>query len=155
MQLTFQKEGKCAVGTVTCKWVTPELSCHFANLDLSHIHSLTILVMASPGKRELQLRNCPREVSLWACLWGIFLSDDWHGWAQPTVGHPGQVVLGCVRKQAEPATGSNPGSSTPPWLLPCVPDFLWWRMDYVGTHKPNKPFPAQVVLVTRYPDLGL
>ena len=47
---------------------------------------------------------------------------------------PGLVVLGSIRKQAEQAMGSKPGSSTPPWplhqLLPpgsipgSCPDFL-------------------------------
>jgi hypothetical protein len=48
------------------------------------------------------------------------LINDWYARVQATAGGAicGQVVLGCVRKQAEQAMGSDPVSSIPPWPLP-------------------------------------
>lgn len=48
-----------------------------------------------------------------------FLINDWCGRTQPAVGSaaPGQVVLGCIRKQTEQTTESKPVSNSPPWLL--------------------------------------
>jgi hypothetical protein len=47
----------------------------------------------------------------------IFLENNQCGRVQPTVGSaiPGQVVLGCVRKEAEQAMESKLVSSIPPW----------------------------------------
>lgn len=55
---------------------------------------------ASSGKREPRLR---KSFILLASLWGIFPMNDWCGRALTTVGDtiPGQLVLGCMRKQAE------------------------------------------------------
>ena len=73
---------------------------------------------------------------------------------------PGLMILGSIRKQAEQTRGSNPVSSTPPWLLHrllppgfCpvwvpVQNFLWWWTAMCKC-KLNKPFPPQLVFWSR------
>jgi hypothetical protein len=65
---------------------------------------------------------------------------------------PGQVILGCIKKQAEQAMRSKQVSSISLWLLlqflPLVssPEFLPWlplMMDY----EPKKSFLLQVVFI--------
>ena len=65
------------------------------------------------------MRKCLSQIGLLSSLWGIFLINDRWGRAQPTVGgaSPEQMILGCIRKQAEQAMGSKPASSVPPWPL--------------------------------------
>lgn len=41
--------------------------------------------LGSPGKRELQLNNCPGQVVLWPCLWDTFFMAHWCGRFWPTV----------------------------------------------------------------------
>lgn len=53
------------------------------------------------GQKEPQLRNYLTQTVLWACLWNIFLVNNWYGKYQPTAGSGSafrQVVLGCIRK---------------------------------------------------------
>jgi hypothetical protein len=47
------------------------------------------------------------------------LVNDSYGRAQPIVDSaiPGQIDLGCIRKQAEQAMRSKPANNTPSWAL--------------------------------------
>lgn len=38
---------------------------------------LTWQKLKSSGKKKLQLRNCFQQISLWACLWDLFLAAHW------------------------------------------------------------------------------
>jgi hypothetical protein len=58
---------------------------------------------------------------------------------------PGLVVLGSIRKQAEQARGSKPGSNILPLTyVSSSPDFLWW-WTAMWKCKLNKPFPPQLI----------
>lgn len=50
--------------------------------------------------RKCWLGKLFHQISLPASLWGIFLINDWHQWAQPAAGgsNPEEVHLGCIRK---------------------------------------------------------
>lgn len=92
-----------------------------------------------------------------ASLWSIFLVNDCCGRAQNTLGgiNPRQMVLTCLRKQAEQATGSRLVSSTLhglcfsscsrflPWVRPWVPSVMDYELRVVGW---NKPFSPQAAL---------
>lgn len=69
------------------------------------------------GKREPQLGNGLPRPGLRACLW-IMLGNDLSGRTQPTVSgaSPGQVMLGCRRKQAGQQQASKQHVA-PPWPL--------------------------------------
>lgn len=83
----------------------------------------------TPGKRELELSDYRYQIG----LWGMLLSAEWCGRAQPTIDGttPGKVVLGCVRKQAKHR--SEEQASVPLWsllqFLPpgSCPGFSLWR----------------------------
>lgn len=53
----------------------------------------------TPGKRDLQLKNCLRQPGLWVCTWGIAWTAGSRWRAQSTAGEiiPRQVVPGCIR----------------------------------------------------------
>lgn len=61
---------------------------------------------------------------------------------------PGQVGLGCVRKQAEHEPVHKPVRRVPLWcllqLLPWLPTTTPSGIDCPGKHRSNKPFPPQV-----------
>ena len=59
-----------------------------------------------------QLRNYLHKIGLWKL---VFLVNDGCGRTQPAMGSaiPGQVVLGCMKKQAEQATQSKAVTSIP------------------------------------------
>ena len=63
--------------------------------------------------KELPLAYWPIGVSV-----GLFLFNDLLGRDHPTIaGTPEQVVLGCIRKQAEKAIESKSVSNILPWSL--------------------------------------
>lgn len=97
--------------------------------------------LKSPGKGEPRLRNGLYQLALRACLWGICWICTVHNTT------PGQVVMGCTRKQTEPTMGSEPGSSLPPWfLLPFFEHLPWILLMVANKRKPNKRFPPQAAL---------
>lgn len=106
--------------------------------------------LKSPGKGEPRLRNGLHQLALRACLWGICWISGCCGKAQCTVHNtttPGQVVMGCIRKQTEPTVGSEPGSCLPPWsLLPFLEHLPWLLLMVANKRKPNKRFPMQAAL---------
>lgn len=61
---------------------------------------------------ELHLRNCIHKIGLWASLLVIFLIRYSRGKIQQNVvgTTPGQVVLGCIRIQAEQAMRKKTGN---------------------------------------------
>lgn len=82
-------------------------------------------VSANLGQAESPERHC-----------GHFLNDRCRR-AKSSLGSttPGQVALGCIRKQAEQAMAIEPVSSIPSWLLlSSCPDFLCELEVY---HKPS------------------
>lgn len=64
--------------------------------------------LASPGKRQHQLRACFHLTGRWQDCGGHFLI---HGWSEAPAlcgrATPGQVVLHCIKVQAEWGTGTN------------------------------------------------
>lgn len=76
-------------------------------------------------------------------LWGIFLTNDRYRRAKSSLGSttPGQVALGCIRKQAEQAMAIEPVTSIPPWLLlsflPWLPIVMDCELEVY-----NKPSPT-------------
>lgn len=82
-----------------------------------------------PEKREQQLRSNDLQVS----LRGIFLISDWFGGKDHCgVTTSSQVILRCLREQAEQAMESKSVGSTPPWHVHCLEFLLWlpWVMEY-------------------------
>lgn len=73
--------------------------CHYSlgnsNGGVRMLWQLILVVNLHPGRG-----NYLHENSLWASLWGIFLTCNWYKRAWPTVGNtiPRQVGLGCMRK---------------------------------------------------------
>lgn len=65
--------------------------------------SLTWTDLSISEEKESQERSCFPENVLRACLGGIFLIVDGggHAWLTVRGAAPGQVVLGCLVKQAE------------------------------------------------------
>ena len=64
--------------------------------------------------------------------------------------HPGLVVLGPIRKQAEQALGSKPGSITlQVYISSCVqiPALIFFDDGLIWKSMPNKPFPLQVTFL--------
>jgi hypothetical protein len=64
-------------------------------------------------RKELQLGKCLHEIQ----LWGIFSISDQEGRFPCGWDHPGLVVLGSIREQAEQARGSKPVKNISPWPL--------------------------------------
>lgn len=83
----------------------------------------------SREKKESQLSNHLHQTVLWACLWSIFLVNDWGGRVEPTVvaPTPGQMVLGS--KKSKLSTRNKPVGSIChrflPLLLHEVLPWLW------------------------------
>jgi len=98
------------------------------------------------GKKALSLRNCPPCVSLWACLWGIFLIANWcrRSWPPVSSATPGSWswVQRESKKQARkqlPSTGSVSSSCLESFFLASLTDGL-----LPGSVSWNKPLFLQV-----------
>lgn len=85
------------------------------------------------GNASIPLDRLPS--SLWSVVLsrGYFLTDDWFGRTQLTVGGTGlkQVILGCVRQQAEQAMESTSVRRIPLWPpLPFLPPDFY--LEFLG-----------------------
>jgi hypothetical protein len=79
---------------------------------------VSALVFANLMQARVTWENASIRLSMGTTV-GVFLIRDGCGRAQPTVGSAasGQMILGCMGRQAEKAMGSKPVNIVPLWSL--------------------------------------